>query len=201
VWVFCRILREIWDMKFVLSAYGFASAAILALGLAACGGGEPAPAPVEPAPVAEVTPAPAPEPVVAPVSTMGETPADVPAFMKARHEKYEDLGKNFKVVLDNFKSATPDMAAVTTAAAKVKGYADEMGTWFPPGTAAEAGKPGAKPNIWTDRATFDAALVKLQTEATKLAAVTDAAGLKAQFPATGATCKGCHDTFREEHKK
>ena len=97
-------------MKFALSAYGFASAAILALGLAACGGGEPAPA--EPAPVAEVTPAPAPEPVVAPVSTMGETPADVPAFMKDRHEKYEDLGKNFKVVLDNFKSATPDMAAV-----------------------------------------------------------------------------------------
>ncbi len=184
-------------MKFAL----FASAAILALGLAACGGGEPAPAPSEPAPVAEVAPAPAPVTVVAPVSTMGGTPADVPAFMKARHEKYEDLGKNFKVVLDNFKSATPDMAAVTTAAAKVKGYADEMGTWFPPGTAAEPGKPGAKPNIWTDRATFDAALVKLQAEATKLAAVTDAASLKAQFPATGATCKGCHDTFREEHKK
>ena len=185
-------------MKIALSAYGFASAAILALGLAACGGGEPAP--VEPAPVAEVAPAPAPEPVVAPASTVGETPADIPAYMKARHERYEDLGKNFKVVADNFKSATPDMAAVSAAAAKVKGYADEMGTWFPPGTAAEPGKPGAKPNIWTDRATFDAALVKLQTETTKLAAVTDAAGLKVQFPATGGACKNCHETFREEHK-
>lgn len=182
-------------MKFAL----FASAAILAIGLAACGGGEPA-KPAEPAPVAEVTPAPTPEPVVAPASTMGETPADIPAFMKARHEKYEDLGKTFKVVLDNFKSATPDMTAVTAAAAKVKGYADEMGTWFPPGTAAEPGKPGAKPNIWTDRATFDAGIAKLQVEATKLAAVTDAAGLKAQFPATGGACKNCHDTFREEHK-
>ncbi len=185
-------------MKFKVFASGFASAAILALGLAACGGGEPAPA--EPTPVAEVAPAPAPEIVATPASTMGEIPADIPAFMKARHEKYEDLGKNFKVVSDNFKSATPDMAAVSAATAKVKGYADEMGTWFPPGTAAEPGKEGAKPNIWTDRATFDAALLKFQGEATKLAAVTDAAGLKMQFPATGGTCKNCHDTFREEHK-
>ena len=182
-------------MKIVL----FASAAILALGLAACGGSEPAPA--EPTPVADVTPAPAPEVVVTPASTIGEMPADIPAFMKARHERYEDLGKNFKLISDNNKSATPDMAAVATAAAKIKGYADEMGTWFPPGTAAEPGKPGAKPNIWTDRATFDAALVKLQAETTKLAAVTDAAGLKVQFPATGGACKNCHDTFREEHKK
>jgi cytochrome c556 len=181
-------------MKFAL----FASAAILALGLAACGGGEPAPA--KPTPVAEVTPAPVPEPVAAPASTMGETPADVPAFMHERHEKYEDLGKNFKVIADNSKSASPDMAAVTTAAAKVKAYADEMGTWFPPGTAAEVGKPGAKPVIWTDRAGFDAALAKLQVETTKLAAVTDAAGLKAQFPATGGACKNCHDTYREPHK-
>ncbi len=176
----------------------FASAAILALGLAACGG-EPAPA--EPTPTAEVTPAPAPETVVTPASTVGEMPADIPAYMKARHERYEDLGKNFKVVLDNFKSATPDMAAVSAAAAKVKGYADEMGTWFPSGTAAEPGKPGAKPNIWTDRATFDGAVIRLQGETALLAAVTDADGLKAQFPATGAACKNCHDTFREEHKK
>lgn len=176
----------------------FASAAILSLALAACGGGEPAPA--EPTPAAEVTPAPTPEPAAAPASAMGETPADVAAFMHERHEKYEDLGKTFKVIMDNNKSGSPDMAAVSAAAAKVKAYADEMGTWFPPGTAAEPGKPGAKPNIWTDRATFDAGIVKLQTEATKLALVTDAAGLKAQFPATGMTCKGCHDTFREEHK-
>ena len=77
-----------------------------------------------------------------------------------------------------------------------------MGTWFPPGTGRRdaASRPEAKANIWTDRATFDAAVVKLQTEATKLAAVTDAAGLKAQFPATGGACKNCHDTFREEDK-
>ena len=31
-------------------------------------------------------------------------------------------------------------------------------------------------------------------------AVKDAAGFKAQFPKTGAACKNCHDTFREEEK-
>ena len=174
----------------------FATCAVLALGLAACGGGEPA-KPAEPvAPAAEVTPAPEATPAAA-----SDTPADVPAFMKTRHENYEALGKNMKVLMDNMKAATPDMAAVTAAAAEVKKTADIMGTWFPAGTGPETGiKTGAKANIWTDRATFDAAAVRLQTEATALAAVTDAAGFKAQFPKTGAACKNCHDTFREEEK-
>ena len=176
----------------------FVTAAVLALGLAACGG--EAAKPAEPAaPVAEVALEPAPE--VAPAAAGGETPADVPAFMKTRHENYEALGKNMKVLMDNMKAATPDMTAVTAAAAEVKKTADVMGTWFPAGTGPETGiKTGAKANIWTDRATFDAAAVRLQTEATALAAETDAAGFKAQFPKTGAACKNCHDTFREEEK-
>lgn len=183
-------------MKFAL----FATAAVMALGLAACGGAEPA-KPAEPAPAAEVTPAPAPVPEATPASTIGETPADVPGFMKTRHDNYEALGKQMKVLMDNMKAGSPDMAAVTAAAAEVKKTADVMGTWFPAGTGPETGtKTEAKANIWTDRATFDAAVVKLQTEATALAAVTDAAGFKAQFPKTGAACKNCHDTFREEDK-
>jgi cytochrome c556 len=177
----------------------FATAAVMALGLAACGGEPAKPAEPAPAPAAEVTPAPAPE--VTPASTVGETPADVPAFMKTRHDNYEALGKNMKVLMDNMKAATPDMAAVTAAAAEVKKTADVMGTWFPAGTGPETGiKTGAKANIWTDRSTFDAAVVKLQAEATTLAGVTDAAGFKAQFPKTGGACKNCHDTFREEEK-
>ena len=176
----------------------FATAAILALGLAACGGGEPAP--TEPTPAAETTPEPAaPEATPAATADAGATPADIPAFMKTRHENYEDLGKNFKVLMDATKVDAPDMAAVTAAAAKVKEYADQMPTWFPAGTGPESGiETEAKAEIWTDRATFDAAIVRLQGEAAKLAAVTDAAGLKAQFPATGGACKNCHDKFREE---
>ncbi|HOZ26618.1 MAG TPA: cytochrome c [Hyphomonadaceae bacterium] len=177
----------------------FAATAVLALGLAACGGETPAPE--TPAPEAPAAEAPAPEPVPA-TASIGETPADPVAFMKTRHDNYEDLGKNFKVLLDNSKLGTPDMAAVAAAAAKVNEYAGQMGTWFPPGTGPEAGKTEAKANIWTDRADFDAKLANLQTEAGKLvtAAGTDAAAFKAQFGPTGGTCKACHDTYREEDK-
>ena len=177
----------------------FAATAVLALGLAACGGETPAPE--TPAPEAPAAEAPAPEPVPA-TASCGEPPADPVAFMKTRHDNYEDLGKNFKVLLDNSKLGTPDMAAVAAAAAKVNEYAGQMGTWFPPGTGPEAGKTEAKANIWTDRADFDAKLANLQTEAGKLvtAAGTDAAAFKAQFGPTGGTCKACHDTYREEDK-
>lgn len=93
--------------------------------------------------------------------------------MKTRHDNYEDLGKNFKVMLDNSKLGTPDMAAVSGAAAvKVNEYAGQMGTWFPPGTGPEAGKTKAKANVWTERADFDAKLADLQTEAAKLVTAT-----------------------------
>lgn len=186
------VLRETNHMKSALFA-----AAATALLLAACGGSEPA-APAAPAPAAEA-PAAAPEPAPAPVVDANATPADVPAFMKTRHDNYEDMGKQMKVVNDNFKAATPDLAAVNAAAVKLKGYADQMGTWFPAGTGPESGiKTEAKAEIWTDRAGFDAALAKFQEESGKLVAVTDAAGLKAQFPALGGSCKGCHDKYRLE---
>lgn len=177
----------------------FAAAAASALALAACGGGEPT-TPAEPAPAAEA-PAPAPEPAAAAPTGPAAMPAatDVAAFMKARHENYEMLGANMKVLQDNFRSETPDMTAANAAAVNVKAFADAMGDWFPAGTGPDSGiESEAKANIWTDRATFDAAHAKLKDEAAKLAAATDAAAFKAQFPATGGSCKNCHDTFREE---
>ncbi len=126
-------------------------------------------------------------------------PTDIAAYMKARHENYEMLGANMKVLQDNFKSDTPDMTAANAAAVNVKAFADAMGAWFPAGTGPDSGnETEAKANIWTDRATFDSAATKLQEEAGKLVAATDAAAFKAQFPATGGSCKNCHDTFREE---
>jgi cytochrome c556 len=177
----------------------FAAAAATALALAACGGGEPE-TPAEPAPAADT---PAPEPAAAAPTGPAAMPdaTDVAGYMHARHENYEMLGANMKVLQDNFRSETPDMTAANAAAVNVKAFADAMGAWFPAGTGPDSGiESEAKANIWTDRATFDAAQVKLQEESTKLAAAIDAAAFKAQFPATGGSCKNCHDTFREEKK-
>ena len=67
---------------------------------------------------------------------------------------------------------------------------------FVEGTSGtEKGAP--KANVWTERAKFDAAAKKMQDEVVKLAAASGTeAGLKAAFGPTAATCKACHDDFR-----
>ena len=67
---------------------------------------------------------------------------------------------------------------------------------FVEGTSGtEKGAP--KANVWTERAKFDAAAKKMQDEVVKLAAASKTeAGLKAAFGPAAATCKACHDDFR-----
>ena len=60
-------------------------------------------------------------------------------------------------------------------------------------------KGGAKANIWSERAKFDAAAQKMQEEVAKVAVAAksgNADQLKAAFGSAGASCKGCHDDFR-----
>ena len=69
---------------------------------------------------------------------------------------------------------------------------------FVEGTSGtEKGNP--KPNVWTERAKFDAAGKKMQDEVAKLATVAKANNLdqlKAAFGAAAGSCKACHDDFR-----
>jgi cytochrome c556 len=176
-------------MKFQL----FAGAAIIALALAACSQ-EAAEAPPAETP-AETAAAPA-----EPAPAAAEPAIDPKVVIETRQTNLKDMGAAFKTISDETKKGSPDMAAITGAAERVKAHATEIGNWFPAGTGPEAGiKTEALAKIWEDRATFDAAVIKLQDEAGKLqaaAASGDAAAVKAQFPATGGACKNCHDTFR-----
>jgi cytochrome c556 len=64
-------------------------------------------------------------------------------------------------------------------------------------SGTEKGQP--KPNVWTERAKFDAAAKKMQDETVKLVAAAKANNfdqLKTAFGATAGTCKACHDDFR-----
>lgn len=69
---------------------------------------------------------------------------------------------------------------------------------FVEGTAGtEKGAP--KPNVWSERAKFDAAAKKMQDEVAKLAVAAKANNLdqlKAAFGSAAPTCKACHDDFR-----
>lgn len=62
-------------------------------------------------------------------------------------------------------------------------------------------KSAALPAVFTDTAKFKEAQDRLQSEIAKLVSVSksgDEAAVKAQLAATGKTCGGCHETFREK---
>ena len=65
----------------------------------------------------------------------------------------------------------------------------------------DKGDTNAKPEIWANRAKFNAAAEKMQGEMSKLAVVAKTGtidAIKAQVGATGGACKACHDDFRKE---
>ena len=62
-------------------------------------------------------------------------------------------------------------------------------------------KSAALPAIWTDSAKFAEAADRLQSEASKLYAVSrsgDEAAVKAQIGAVGKACGACHESFRQK---
>ncbi len=73
---------------------------------------------------------------------------------------------------------------------------------FVDGTAAgTVAGTKAKPEIWTERAKFDAAAAKMQEEVVKLNVAAKSGNLdqiKAAFGPVGQTCKACHDNFRSQ---
>jgi cytochrome c556 len=126
------------------------------------------------------------------------------SLMKARHDHYHDLGDAFKVVRDEIRGSSPDMAAVKRAAKAIHDASIDQQRWFPAGTGPEAGKTRALPEIWSKPKEFTAAQKVFSEAAPKLLAAAnanDAAGVKAQFGEVGKACKNCHDNFRspEEH--
>jgi cytochrome c556 len=69
------------------------------------------------------------------------------------------------------------------------------------GEGTNTGDTRAKPEIWTNRAKFDAAAVKMQEELAKLNVAAKGGNLdaiKTAFGAAGQSCKACHDEFRKE---
>ena len=119
-----------------------------------------------------------------------------------RQAGYKKIGASFKAISDELKKGTPDTKLIAANAAVVNAQAAQVTKWFPKGSGPEAGfKTEAKPNIWTDSAKFGAAAANFQTQAGKLQTVAAAGNvdaIKAQFRASGGTCKACHDVYRVE---
>jgi cytochrome c556 len=135
--------------------------------------------------------------VVVAMGVQAAAPTDV---IKERQDGLKSMGKIFKSVADQLRAGNLDPATVKEASATITKTADAMANWFPAGSGTEAGvKTAAKPEIWSDNATFMAARQKLVEEAGKFAALANAgdmASIGGGVRGLGGACKGCHDKFR-----
>jgi cytochrome c556 len=123
---------------------------------------------------------------------------------KARMAHMKALGGATKALFEQVKTGSPDITVVKLNAAKIDAAARELPTWFPAGSGQEADpKSEALPVIWTDASGFATKAKTLETAAGQLNAVAqagDTAGVPAAFKAVGASCKGCHDTYKAKDK-
>jgi cytochrome c556 len=109
-------------------------------------------------------------------------------------------GKNAGAVAAMVKGEKPyDQATVDSALAQFEDTAKKLPHLFP--ASAKGMKPegdySASPKVWEDKAGFDAkvaSFAKVVGEAK--GKIKDLDSLKANFPAVGKECGGCHETFR-----
>jgi len=146
--------------------------------------------------------------IVAPAGMLLAHDEHATGIFKVRHDEYHKLGDAFKVIRDQTKSSSPDMAKIKPAAQVVNDASVNQFKWFPAGSGPESGhKTRAKAEIWGKPQDFEAAQKRFGGAAPKLLAAAnsgDAAAVKAQYAEVGKACKNCHDTFRaeeDEHEK
>ena len=126
--------------------------------------------------------------------------SDVPPVIEERHENFEAIGDNFKLIRAELEKDNPDFAAINDAGNDINERAKLISGHFPAGTSVEDGyDTEALPTIWEKPEEFDAAIQKLLTESAAFAAVAgsgDKAAVAAQAKALGGSCGNCHDQFR-----
>lgn len=135
--------------------------------------------------------------------TAAATPGPAPkAAILARQSGYKKMGAAMKALNEQLKSDAPVKSIMAGAAQTLATTAREQPRLFPAGSGPAAGvATDALPNIWTERAAFDAQMAKLIAESAKLMAVVNQGNpdaIRVQAKATGATCAACHRQFRAD---
>jgi cytochrome c556 len=123
---------------------------------------------------------------------------------KARIDHMKGQGAAMKAIAEQLKGGGPDIAVIRVQTAKLEASSKELPTWFPPGSGQLAyGKSRALPVIWTEPEKFAGKAAALRTAVAKMNADAQAgnlAAIGADYQATGAACKACHQTFEAKEK-
>lgn len=114
-----------------------------------------------------------------------------------RQAAMKSVGDSMKVLAAIAKKEQPFDAAV------VKQHGDNIAAnfakakdLFPDGSEKGEKETYAKPEVFSDKAGFQAAMTKGHDAAVAMAAVTAEAGFLPALQALGGACKGCHDKYR-----
>lgn len=120
--------------------------------------------------------------------------------INTRQEAMKGQGAAMRTLTPMVRGEQPfNQQAAVQAATTLNNTAKVIPSVFPQGSGTEAGKTDALPAVWQNFSDFQAKAKALETESAKLlqlAQAGDEAGFKAQFPAVGRSCGGCHETYR-----
>lgn len=139
------------------------------------------------------------------VAQNAPSPADAAkAAAHSRHALFETLGTAMGPVGGMLRGRVAyDAKAAGLAGARLEVLGGMIGEVTKLDTSKVVTTTEAKPNIWTERADFDAkaaAMVKAAGNLKTVAASGDEAAVKKAMGEVGASCKSCHDKFRKEDK-
>jgi cytochrome c556 len=114
----------------------------------------------------------------------------------ARKALMKGNGQQSGVVTKMLRGEEPfDAAKVDAAFSQYAETAQKLPGLFPENS--KTGETRALPKIWENRGEFDAAIAKFAKDvADNREKVKTLEGLKANYPAVGRNCGGCHETFR-----
>jgi cytochrome c556 len=122
------------------------------------------------------------------------TPAEA---VKARKDFMNGLWTNYyRGFVQVARGESTDLAAVSDKAQEAAAAVRRIPSLFPAGSGPDV-VPGtrAKPEVWSQRAEFEAAAAKLADETAKLGDIAKGGNLdatKAQVAVVGQACAGCH---------
>jgi cytochrome c556 len=115
-------------------------------------------------------------------------------------ERQDAMEKNwteyFRDISRTVKTDSPDLALIATKSAQASEHLKKFAQLFPPGTGRDVvPKTRAKPEVWTQRAEFDAAMKTLIDATNALGAAAKGGSVekvKAEWSGVAKACGGCH---------
>lgn len=121
---------------------------------------------------------------------------------RTRIDGFRELGAAFKAVNDGLRSPAPQTMLIQMSARQIRNAATQQYTWFPAGSGPQPGvKTAAKPEIWSQAARFRQLQDAFAAQASafqRTAGSGDVAAIRTAARSLGASCKACHDQFRNE---